>query len=126
MNLGRAPHQRATTVDGKLPGEDMKMGRAAFVLHIKPDRVDEYVAAHREVWPEMRQAISDAGIRNYSIFLDGTRAFGYFEADDPEASLESVGNTEVNARWQDAMSDLLEARVDDTGPGLLPEVFRLD
>ena len=102
------------------------MARAAFVLHIRPERVDDYVAAHADVWPEMRRAISDAGIRNYSIFLHGTRAFGYFEADDPDASLAQLGETEVNGRWQDAMAGLLEARVEDEGPGLLREIFRLD
>lgn len=102
------------------------MARAAFVLHIRPERVDDYVAAHAEVWPDMRMAIQEAGIRNYSIFLYGARAFGYFEAEDPEASLEALGRTEVNARWQDAMAELLDARVDSDGPGLLPEVFRLD
>lgn len=116
----------AAALDEEPTLEGGNVARAAFVLHIRPDRVDDYVAAHREVWPEMRQAISDVGIRNYSIFLDGTRAFGYFEADDPEASLESLGLTAINARWQDAMSDLLKARVDDGGPGLLPEIFRLD
>ena len=50
------------------------MARAAFVLRIKPDRITEYVEAHAAVWPEMRAAISDAGIRNYSIFLDGNRS----------------------------------------------------
>lgn len=102
------------------------MARAAFMLRIKPDRVDEYVAAHAAVWPDMLTAISDAGIRNYSIYLHGTSAFGYFEADDPAAALEALGQTEVNARWQDAMAGLLEARVEDDGPGLLPEIFRLD
>jgi L-rhamnose mutarotase len=102
------------------------VARAAFVLHIRPDRVDDYVAAHAEVWPEMRRAISDAGIRNYSIYLNGTRAFGYFEADDPDDSLTRLGHTAVNGRWQDAMAGLLEARVEDDGPGLLPEIFRLD
>lgn len=102
------------------------MARAAFLLHIKPDRVDEYVAAHAHVWPEMRAAISAAGIHNYSIYLDGARAFGYFEADEPGAALERLGETDINAAWQDAMAELLEARVEGDGPGLLPEIFRLD
>ena len=38
--------------------------RVGFVLRVKPDRVDEYVLAHREVWPEMLEALKDAGIRN--------------------------------------------------------------
>ena len=56
--------------------------RSAFVLRVKPDRVDEYVRAHREVWPEMLAALEDAGIRNYTIFRAGNEMFGYFESDD--------------------------------------------
>jgi L-rhamnose mutarotase len=32
----------------------------------------------------------------------------------------------VNARWQDAMAEFLDARVQDEGPRLLPQIFRLD
>src|SRR5262245_48010097 len=60
--------------------------RVAFVLRVRPDRIDEYVEAHRNVWPEMLDALRNAGIRNYSIFRDGTRVFGYFETDDLEAT----------------------------------------
>lgn len=102
------------------------MARAAFVLTIRPEAVDDYVAAHREVWPEMRAALTASGIRNYSIHLYGRQAFGYFEADDPVAALEKMAATDVNTRWQNRMADLLERRVDDDGPELLPEIFRLD
>ena len=102
------------------------MARGAFVLRIKPERVNDYVAAHAAVWPEMRAAISDAGIRNYSIFLHENLAFGYLEADDLDASYAALAATEVNARWQDAMADLLERRVGEAGPASLPEIFRLD
>lgn len=102
------------------------MARGAFVLTIKPDRVEQYVAAHREVWPEMRAALRAAGFRNYSIHLSGRHAFGYFEADDPDAALAAMADTDVNTRWQDRMAELLEQRVEDDGPGLLPEIFRLD
>jgi L-rhamnose mutarotase len=102
------------------------MARAAFVLRIRPERVDEYVRAHADVWPEMRQAISDAGIRNYSIFLHENLAFGYMESDDFDRVWEYMGAQPVNARWQDAMAELLETPVRGGGPGLLPEIFRLD
>jgi len=100
--------------------------RSAFVLRIRPDRVEEYRAAHAEVWPEMLDALRGAGIRNYSIFLEGNRAFGYFEADDLEAAAAYLERQEVSARWQDAMAGLLEERVPDGGPPSLPEIFRLD
>ena len=56
--------------------------RSAFVLRVRPDRIDDYVAAHGSVWPEMLDALRGAGIRNYTIFRHGNQVFGYFEADD--------------------------------------------
>jgi L-rhamnose mutarotase len=100
--------------------------RAAFVLHVKPDKLDEYIDAHAHVWPEMLQALRDAGIRNYSIFRSGTDVFGYFESDDLDKAATYMEAQEVNARWQDAMAELLEQRVPDAGPQVLEEIFRLD
>ena len=100
--------------------------RSAFVLRVRPDRIDEYVEAHRNVWPEMLDALRMAGIRNYSIFRHGNEVFGYFESDDLEAAGAYMSKQEVNARWQDAMADLLQERVPAEGPAPLEEVFRLD
>ena len=99
--------------------------RVGFVLGVKPDRVDEYVLAHREVWPEMLEALKDAGIRNYTIFRAGNEMFGYFETNDLARAETYLSAQEVNARWQDAMADLLEERVQDHGPAPLEEIFRL-
>jgi len=100
--------------------------RSAFALRVRPDRIDEYVEAHRNVWPEMLEALRGAGIRNYTIFRNGNEMFGYFESDDLEAAGAYMAEQEVNARWQDAMAELLEERVPDAGPQPLDEVFRLD
>jgi L-rhamnose mutarotase len=100
--------------------------RSAFVLHVRPDKIDEYVEAHRAVWPDMLQALRDAGIRNYSIFREGNRVFGYFEADDLGLAARHLATQEVCTRWQDAMADLLEERVPDAGAPALEEIFRLD
>jgi L-rhamnose mutarotase len=100
--------------------------RSAFVLRVRPDKIDAYVEAHRNVWPEMLTALRDAGIRNYTIFREGNEMFGYFESDDLEASAAYMEGQEVNARWQDTMAELLEERVPDAGPPALEEIFRLD
>jgi L-rhamnose mutarotase len=100
--------------------------RAGFVLRVKPDKVDEYVRAHREVWPELLEALKGAGIRNYTIFRAGNEMFGYFEADDLAQAEEFLAAQDVSARWQDAMAELLEERVPDQGPPPLEEIFRLD
>jgi L-rhamnose mutarotase len=100
--------------------------RSAFVLRVKPERIDEYVEAHANVWPEMLEALRGAGITNYSIFRDGSQVFGYFEADDLETAEAFLARQPVCARWQDAMAELLEERVPDGGPPSLTEIFRLD
>ncbi len=100
--------------------------RSAFVLRVRPDKIDEYVEAHRNVWPEMLDALRSAGIRNYTIFRSGNEMFGYFESDVLAPAGAYMAEQEVNARWQDAMAELLDERVPDAGPPALLEVFRLD
>ena len=100
--------------------------RSAFVLRVRPERLDDYLDAHRHVWPEMLDALRASGIRNYSIFRAGNEVFGYFESDDLERAAAYLASQEVSSRWQDAMAELLEKRVPDAGPPPLEEVFRLD
>jgi L-rhamnose mutarotase len=102
------------------------VARAAFVMRIRSDKVEQYVEAHRGVWPDLREAISASGIRNYSIYLYGNLAFGYLEADDLDRAWVYLAEQDANQRWQDAMAEYLEQRVQDEGPTMLPEIFRLD
>ena len=98
------------------------MARYCFELQVRRDRLEEYKARHRAVWPEMLAALRDTGWRNYSIFLrDDGLLIGYVEADDLAA-------TEVNARWQAEMAPFfvdLDGRPDE-GLRLLQEVFHLE
>jgi L-rhamnose mutarotase len=100
--------------------------RTAFVLRVRPDRLDEYVRAHQAVWPEMLDALRAAGVRNYTIFRDDNQMFGYFEADDLTVASDYLARQDVCTRWQNAMAELLEERVPDEGPPALDEIFRLD
>lgn len=94
------------------------MKRVCFTLRVKKDRIEDYLRAH-QVWPEMEQSMSDAGIRNYSMFIgeDGLLV-GYFEAEDPEESLRRHGDTEINRRWQEHVAEYFESEVDIEGPKL--------
>ncbi|MGD0981638.1 MAG: L-rhamnose mutarotase [Solirubrobacteraceae bacterium] len=100
--------------------------RTAFRLRVRPGRIDEYVEAHENVWPEMLDALRAAGIRNYTIFRAGHDVFGYFEADDLAAAARYLAAQEISTRWQNAMAGLLEERVPDGGPPPLEQIFRLD
>jgi L-rhamnose mutarotase len=111
------------------------MTRVGFVLHVRPDRLDDYRAAHAAVWPEMLDALSRHGWHNYSLFLrdDGT-LFGYVEVDGAfEDALAGMATEDVNARWQAAMAPFFAAddtddaaRAADTMMEQLVEVFHLD
>jgi L-rhamnose mutarotase len=99
--------------------------RVCFLLHVRPDRLDEYRARHREVWPEMLDALRDAGWRNYSLFLgDDGLLVGYVEVGDFEAAQRAMAQTEVNDRWQRDMAPFFDARADETLVRL-EEVFHL-
>ena len=63
------------------------MPRYCFTAQIEPRCIDEYKRRHAAVWPEMLEALRDAGWRNYSLFLsDAGMLVGYFEADDKDAA----------------------------------------
>lgn len=84
-----------------------ELDRCCFLLHVRPEKIDEYVAAHQDVWASMREALSAAGWRNYSLFLrpeDGL-VVGYFEADDVEAAQRAMEHQEVAEQWEAAMAD---------------------
>jgi L-rhamnose mutarotase len=89
--------------------------RVAFLLKVKPDRLDEYKQIHRDVWPEMQRALSEAGWHNYSLFMreDGL-LFGYFETPhDFETARALMAEKEVNERWQSMMAPYFESSDDD-------------
>ena len=106
------------------------MKRVAFVLKVKKDRIVEYKARHKAVWPEMLEALRQSGWRNYSLFLreDGL-LFGYLETDDFERARQDMARRAVNLRWQREMAPFfeeLDGRRPDEGMQLLEEVFHLD
>lgn len=80
--------------------------RVCFVMYLKPERVDDYLAAHEVVWPEMLDALRTAGWQNYSLFLrpDDGMVVGYLETDDFDAARKRMAATDVNDRWQAGMA----------------------
>ncbi len=106
------------------------MERVCFLSRIRPERLEEYRAGHQEVWPDMRQALQEAGWANYTLFLteDGL-LIGYLETDDYPAARQRMAHTDVNARWQADMqacfADLGELRPDE-GFRRVAEIFHLD
>ena len=85
------------------------MQRVAFILKVKENMIEEYKKHHKEVWPEMLDALRDAGWGNYSLFMreDGL-LFGYTETPDFDKALSMMAQKEVNKRWQKFMAPYFE------------------
>jgi L-rhamnose mutarotase len=104
------------------------MERVCFLARVRPGQLDEYRERHKNVWPEMRAALAQAGWGNYSIFLaaDGL-LIGYLETDDYQAALDAMAVTEINKRWQAEMSEFFVADgLPDQSFQRIPEIFHLD
>jgi len=105
------------------------MERVCFLLRVRPDRLGEYRARHREVWPEMLAALRDSGWSNYSLFLRGDGLLvGYLETEDFGRAQAAMAARDVNARWQAEMAPFFELPGDerpDTGLERLEEVFHV-
>ncbi len=104
------------------------MQRIGFVMRLRPGAEAEYRRRHAAVWPEMLAELSAAGASNYSIFQHDDDLFGYLEVDDLRRFQDHMAASEVNARWQADMGDLIDPLTDPkTGfHRRLDEVFHLD
>lgn len=108
-------------------------GRArpnCFVLQVRPDLLADYRERHSAVWPQMLQALRDAGWGQYSIFAreDGL-IVGYVETPDLDAAQRAMAETDVNGRWQADMARFfvgLDGTPADEGFEVLDLIFNLD
>jgi len=102
--------------------------RVCFLMHLKPERVEDYLAAHETVWPEMLDALRETGWRNYSLFVrpeDGL-VVCYLETDDYERAQSEMATREINARWQATMAEYFVSESNpDASSERLTEYFHL-
>jgi L-rhamnose mutarotase len=107
------------------------MQRFGTVVSVRPDRKDEYLALHAEVWPQVEQMLTRAHIRNFTIFVHGDLLFGYYEyvGDDHAADQARIAADPDTQRWW-ALTDPLQERLPGTPDGSqwapMAEAWHLD
>lgn len=89
------------------------MTKIAFRMQLKPGMAAEYRRRHDEIWPELAQALHEAGIYDYSIFLDPTtlHLFAVLKL-RPDDKREQLPQLPVMRRWWSYMADLMETTPD--------------
>ncbi|MEP2782596.1 MAG: L-rhamnose mutarotase [Pseudoruegeria sp.] len=85
------------------------MEKIAFRMELKPNCVDLYRQRHDEIWPELTDLLTKAGIRDYSIFHDPeTNALFAVLYRSPSHTMAKLPAHDVMQRWWDYMADLME------------------
>jgi L-rhamnose mutarotase len=99
----------------------------AFRMNLNPGQAAEYEKRHDEIFPELAQALKDAGVSDYSIWLDpGTNhLFGILTRSD-DHTMDALPETEIMQRWWRHMADIMETHPDDVPVQVpLKRVFHL-
>jgi L-rhamnose mutarotase len=99
----------------------------AFTMRLLPGHEDEYRRRHDAIWPDLAAALRQAGVRDYSIFLDapsGTLFAVLRRA--PGHGMDTLPQQEVMQRWWTHMADIMETNP-DASPVVTPlhRVFHL-
>lgn len=103
------------------------MNRIAFKMKLHRGKEAEYKRRHNELWPELEQLLKQAGIEDYSIFLDEETndLFGILKIEDSK-QLNELPKHPVMKKWWAYMKDIMESNADNSPVSVpLKEVFYL-
>ena len=96
-------------------------------MKLKPGHEAEYRRRHDALWPELSQALTEAGVSDYSIFLDeeSLTLFAVQKLADGHRAARLPSHPVVR-KWWAHMAELMEVNEDDSPICVtLPEVFHL-
>lgn len=91
------------------------MTRHAFKMQLHPGFEEEYRRRHHEIWPELSRALTDAGVSDYSIFLDPETLtlFAVQKLADGHTAA-SLPDLPVVKRWWAYMAEVMETHPDQS------------
>jgi len=97
------------------------MEQVAFRMRLKPGCAAEYKRRHDALWPELANLLHEAGVRDYSIFLDeeSLALFAVLRRTS-DHRMDELPSHPVMQRWWVEMAGLMEVE-----PSLAPQVVAL-
>ena len=101
------------------------MKRNAFAMKLKPGFEEEYKRRHDEIWPELSQVLTEAGVSDYSIYLDeDTLTLFAFQKLDETNTSDDLPQHPVVKKWWAYMADIMDTNPDNSPISIpLEEVF---
>jgi L-rhamnose mutarotase len=104
------------------------MNRLAFKMKLNAGQKEMYIKRHSEIWAELVTLLKEAGVSEYSIFLDEeTDTLFGFQKVSGEGGSQDLGQNPIVQRWWAYMADLMEVNPDNSPVSIpLEEVFYMD
>ena len=101
--------------------------RVAFKMYLNEGQKEEYKKRHNELWPQLHKLLKEAGVSEYSIFLDEeTNTLFAFQQVSGEGGSQDLGKTEIVQKWWAYMADIMKTNSDNSPVSIpLEEVFYL-
>jgi len=102
--------------------------KAAFKMKLKPGCREEYKRRHDEIWPELIRLLKEAGVSDYSIYLDeDTDTLFAVQYQEGEGGSQDLGSLEIVQKWWASMAPLMETNADLSPVSIpLPLMFHMD
>jgi L-rhamnose mutarotase len=90
------------------------MEKHAFKMKLNPGMAEDYKRRHDEIWPELVDLLHEAGVSDYSIFLDEEThtLFGVMwrRADH---NLAELPDHPVMQKWWKHMADIMQTNAEN-------------
>lgn len=87
----------------------------AFRMKLNPGQAAEYRRRHDLIWPELVDALHEAGVSDYRIFLDEeTLCLFAILQRRPNHTMNALPGTDVVRRWWAMMADIMETNSDNS------------
>jgi L-rhamnose mutarotase len=104
------------------------MKRLAFKMHLNEGQKNEYIKRHNEIWPELKSLLKNAGVSEYSIFLDEeTNMLFAFQKVSGDGGSQNLGETEIVQKWWKYMAEIMKTNPDNSPVSVeLEEVFFME
>ncbi len=104
------------------------MKRVAFKMKLKPGCEAEYKKRHDEIWPELSRVLREAGVSDYSIFLDQeTLILFAVQKLSADNTADRLPHDPVVRKWWAFMADIMETNPDHSPVCVpIPEMFHAD
>lgn len=97
-------------------------------MKLKAGFEKEYQKRHDEIWPELAQELFEAGVYDYSIYLDKeTNTLFAVQKLIEGNTADKLPQTDIVRKWWKYMSDIMEVNTDCSPVVVeLKEVFHQD